>query len=225
MLGKLVRLVQSCQAYVSVTALEKFSAGKLVRPEQLFQQAVKIVPEEVLILGKLVRLVQSVHAKMKFVTPDVFNAGIDVNELQARKASRMLVNADVVFVVYEKDVKESQDVKAPYIVVTFDISSIVNVSRLLRWYANVSREVIVSDVDISTAVNVSENKRARVTSGPPATVIVEGEPVPCATPVNLPPSLQVMVPSPQSTQNAPLQYMSFVEVWSMGVNSIMKSTK
>jgi hypothetical protein len=44
-------------------------SGKLVRLVQLCQALLKLVPAEVLISGKLVRLVQPIQAKLKLVPP------------------------------------------------------------------------------------------------------------------------------------------------------------
>ena len=56
--GKLVRLVQSCQARLKRTPEDVSMSGKLVRLEQSDHAFRKLVPEDVSMSGKLVRLEQ-----------------------------------------------------------------------------------------------------------------------------------------------------------------------
>ena len=61
--GKLVRLVQFCQACLKLVPADVSIRGKLVRLEQFCQACLKLVPADVSIRGKLVRLEQLYQVK------------------------------------------------------------------------------------------------------------------------------------------------------------------
>jgi len=65
--GKLVRLVQFCQAPLKRVPEDVSMSGKLVRLSQLRHACLKSVPEEVSIRGKLVRLEQPYQVWLKLV--------------------------------------------------------------------------------------------------------------------------------------------------------------
>ena len=69
--GKVVRLLQFCQACRKVVPIKVLIDGKLVRLVQLNQAPWKIFPLEVSIKGKLVRFEQLFQAPKKSVTPVV----------------------------------------------------------------------------------------------------------------------------------------------------------
>ena len=93
--GKLVRLVQLCQAPLKLVPADVSIRGKLVRLVQFRQALLKLVPADVSIRGKLVRLVQLNQVKLKLVPADVSIRGKLVRLVQFRQALLKLVPADV----------------------------------------------------------------------------------------------------------------------------------
>ena len=69
--GKLVRLLQSCQADRKLFPEDVSMSGKLVRLEQPSQADRKLFPEDVSMGGKLVRLEQPSHVSRKLFPEDV----------------------------------------------------------------------------------------------------------------------------------------------------------
>ena len=84
--GKLVRLVQFCQARSKRVPADVSIRGKLVRLVQSCQVMAKLVPDDVSMGGKLVRLVQSCQARSNLVPEDVSIRGKLVRLEQLRQA-------------------------------------------------------------------------------------------------------------------------------------------